>query len=310
MISPSPVLLIFIDGLGLAPDDPGCNPLARFSPKILNCYSNRLGPFPRGGLCIPTDACLGVPGVPQSATGQATLFTGVNASALLGQHLSGFPNSQLRLLLEKHSIVTELTQRGFDVSFANTYTPEFFKNRPRWVSATTVMCEAAGLRLNLLSDVQAGRSLFMDFTNELLRDHRYDVPLRSPKEAGSILAHLAQQNDFCFYEYFLTDHCGHRGTPEENLALLRQLDSFLLAIIELVDLTRFSVVLTSDHGNIEDCCRNSHTTNHVPTLLWGPICRLVDPALPLDLTGIAPLIKACVTGQPAVLNSPRQRHSQ
>ena len=37
------------------------------------------------------DACLGVGGIPQSATGQTALFTGLNAAQFLGYHLPAFP---------------------------------------------------------------------------------------------------------------------------------------------------------------------------------------------------------------------------
>ncbi|HXT50199.1 MAG TPA: phosphoglyceromutase, partial [Thermoanaerobaculia bacterium] len=37
------------------------------------------------------DAVLGVPGLPQSGTGQTTLFTGVNAQASIGHHVPALP---------------------------------------------------------------------------------------------------------------------------------------------------------------------------------------------------------------------------
>jgi 2,3-bisphosphoglycerate-independent phosphoglycerate mutase len=286
------VLLIFIDGLGLGRRDSACNPLARFAPRVLNCFSDRLGPFPRAGICLPTDVQLGVPGLPQSATGQATLFTGANAAALLGKHLSGFPNGALRALIEKESVVLRLKKAGYSVSFANSYTPSFFQKRPRWVSVTTVVCESADLSFNLVEDVRAGRSLFMDYTNRFLRDRGYDVPERSPKQAAAILAHHAATFDFCFYEYFLTDWAGHQGDSEQQLQILTNLDEFLAEIVELLDLSTTSLIVTSDHGNIEETQHAKHTANRVPTILWGPIQRLVEGRTALDLTEIAPLIRA------------------
>ena len=41
---------------------------------------------------LPLDACLGVPGTPQSATGQATLLTGRNVPAEIGYHYGPKPN--------------------------------------------------------------------------------------------------------------------------------------------------------------------------------------------------------------------------
>ncbi len=288
------MLLIFIDGLGLGPSDSTCNPLARFSPTVLNCYSDRLGPLPRCGVCLPVDTCLSVDGIPQSATGQASLFTGVNAAALLGRHLSGFPNQELRTLLAQESFVQRLRKRDYSVHFANTYTPAFFENRPRWVSVTTTVCESAGLRLNVLPDLLAERSLYMDFTNRLLVNSGHAVPLWSPEKAAGVLVERAKAHDVCFYEYFLSDLAGHRGTPEENETVLRELDQFLSHVVDRLDLGESSLVITSDHGNIEDSCMPGHTVNPVPGLFWGPIRSRVAGRSRLDLTEIAPLIEACV----------------
>ncbi|RPJ56646.1 MAG: peptidase, partial [Acidobacteria bacterium] len=286
------VLLIFIDGLGLGPSDSPCNPLARFSPRVLNCFSDRLGPLPRDGICIPVDTCLRVIGIPQSATGQATLFTGVNAAELLGRHLSGFPNQELRALLAQESFVQRLSKRNCSVNFANTYTPAFFENRPRWVSVTTWVCESAGLRLNVLPDLLAERSLYMDFTNRLLVNDGHNVPVWTPEKAADVLARQARAYDVCFYEYFLCDVAGHRGTPEQNETIVRELDEFLSHVVDRLDLEDSSLVITSDHGNIEDSCVAGHTANPVPGLFWGPIQERVNGRSRLDLTEIAPLIEA------------------
>jgi bisphosphoglycerate-independent phosphoglycerate mutase (AlkP superfamily) len=40
-------------------------------------------------------------------------------------------------------------------------------------------------------------------------------------------------------------------------------------VLEASDLSRLTVVLTSDHGNIEDLSTRSHTLNSVATLAFG-----------------------------------------
>ena len=97
------IIFLFIDGVGLAP--PGKN--NPFSVVATPCLSSLLDgktltldaadrTYDRSSL-LSLDATLGVKGLPQSATGQATLFTGVNAARLLGFHLRGFPvNSGVR----------------------------------------------------------------------------------------------------------------------------------------------------------------------------------------------------------------------
>jgi hypothetical protein len=253
-----------------------------------------VGSLPRGGICIPVNTGLNVDGIPQSATGQTTLFTGVNAAKLLGRHLSGFPNEELKRLLAQESFVQRLRRRDRSVHFANTYTPAFFEKRPKWVSVTTWVCESAGLRLNVLPDLLAERSLYMDFTNRLLVNGGHLAPVWTPEKAAEVLARQAEAHDVCFYEYFLSDVAGHRGTPEENEIIMRELDEFLSHVVNRLDLEASSLVVTSDHGNVEDSCSTGHTANPVPGLFWGPIREGLNGRSRLDLTEIAPLIEEAV----------------
>lgn len=293
------VILVFIDGLGIGGHDPAINPLAAFQPEVLRVYQKSLGDLPRGGCCLATDAQMGVLGIPQSATGQTALLTGTNASAYLGRHLSGFPNQVLKDLIREQSLFRKLKKRGFRVTFANTYNPRFFEQRPRWVSVSTVMCETAEVRLWRIEDLRAGRSLFMDFTNGILRDRGFEVPVRTPQEAARILVGLAENYDFCFYEYFLTDLVGHRGVLKEAVALLQELDAFLLEVVHRIDLEQVSLVVCSDHGNIEKMDQKGHTTNLVPTLLWGGIQEVASQGpRAFSLQDVAPLIESFLGGGP------------
>ena len=43
----------------------------------------------------------------------------------------------------------------------------------------------------------------------------------------------------------------------------------LAAALGGTDLTRDLVVVGSDHGNLEDLSRKTHTANPVPTMVWG-----------------------------------------
>jgi len=289
-----PAILVFIDGLGIGAPDPASNPLAAFEPRALDCCVVGAGPKRDGRICLRTDAGLDVPGVPQSATGQTALLTGINAAAALGRHLHGYPNATLRGLLQRESIFRRLLEAGRTVTFANSYMPRFFQNRPRWVSASTVMCESAGVRLNRLEDLRVGQSLYMDFTNRMLIEAGIQVNERTPEEAGQTLAAISNRYDFCFYEYFLTDFVGHRGNFEQAVELLSELDRFLAALVANVDPTHTSIIVTSDHGNIEDARTRQHTSNPVPTILWGPVRELVEGRDNLALTELAGLIMRAV----------------
>ncbi|MGW8178564.1 MAG: hypothetical protein ACWGQW_07340 [bacterium] len=287
-MSKSSVLFIFIDGLGIAPGRSGSNPLSGFDPEVLRLRGDFLGPFPRSGICIPTDVQLGIGGLPQSATGQTTLFTGINAARKIGYHLQGFPGPSLKRLIDQESLFSKMKKQGYSVTFANAFTPAFFEQRPRRLSATTIMSETAGVPLRDLES----KSLYMDFTNRVLLQKGFPVPLRSPKAAADILIDLTEAHNLCLYEYFLTDLVGHRGSFDSAVELLSELDSFLKEIIDALDLSRNSLVISSDHGNIEEMNHRRHTSNPVPTLLWGDIKEVFLPFTSgLKLEQITPLIE-------------------
>ena len=269
-IAPVSVLLFFIDGLGIGTRGPH-NPFDRLDDaEPLAIFQDEPPVIPFAGLLAPTDACLGVEGRPQSASGQTTILTGINAPATIGYHKQGFPNQALLDIIREHSIFLQLKRAGVnEITFANTYSQQFFESRPRWTSATTAAVEAAGLRFNTVSDLRAGRAVFQDFTNAMLIERGEPVDLRSPEEAGEILSSIVAANKFTLYEYFITDKIGHAQDYEAAGRVLRALALFIRSLLTKLDLENTTVVLTSDHGNIEDLSVRNHTLNLVPTIVWG-----------------------------------------
>jgi len=266
------VLLIFVDGLGIGTRG-GHNPLHLLGTEgaPLAVFEDEEPPLPFGGLLARTDARLGVEGRPQSASGQTTILTGVNVPALLGQHKQGFPNERMREIIREHSLFLQLSRRGLGPAlFANAYAGRFFARRPRWVSATTVAVEAAGLRFRTVEDLKAGRALYHDFTNRSLAALGEEAPLRTPEEAAAILAPLASAHRFTLYEHFIADRAGHEQDRGAALLVLGELARFVRSVLARLDLTRTTVLVTSDHGNVEDLSTRNHTLNQVPTLSWGP----------------------------------------
>jgi 2,3-bisphosphoglycerate-independent phosphoglycerate mutase len=264
------VLLFFIDGLGIGlrgPQNPldgleGAEPLAIFRDELSATIHD--------GIVVPTDACLGVEGRPQSASGQTTILTGVNVPARLGYHKQGFPNSAMLEILREHSIFLQLTRAGVKpITFANTYTQRFFDERPRWVSATTAAMEAAGVPFRRVADLKAGRAVFHDFTNAMLIERNEDVAPRTAEEAAVVLARIVAANRFTLYEYFITDKVGHLQDLPRAQAVLLDLAKLIREVLKQIDLSRTSVILTSDHGNIEELSTRNHTLNKVPTIVWG-----------------------------------------
>src|SRR5205807_7914020 len=244
------VLLFFIDGLGIGTRGPH-NPFDRLeevAPLAIFQAERTLVPF--DGVLAPTDACLGVAGRPQSASGQTTILTGINAPAAIGYHKQGFPNQALLDIIREHSIFIQLKKAGIQpIAFANTYTRAFFDSRPRWVSATTAAVEAAGLSFNTVPDLIAGRAVYQDFTNAILIERGETVNLRTPEEAGEVLASIVAENKFTLYEYFMTDKIGHAQDREAANRALPMLARFIRTLLAKLDLERSTVMVTSDHGN-------------------------------------------------------------
>ncbi len=121
------VLMIFIDGIGIGEFDKDRNPFARFpSPLFPEFISHSNGAVAFDGQVVPTDPTMGVKGLPQSATGQTALLTGVNSAKALDRHLSGFPTVTLRKILAEESIFLQLQKAGKTATFANAFSPRYF----------------------------------------------------------------------------------------------------------------------------------------------------------------------------------------
>jgi 2,3-bisphosphoglycerate-independent phosphoglycerate mutase len=291
------VLCIFLDGVGIGLPDRSVNPFARYTTRIFPTLLPDSQTPIFAGRVIPTDACLGVPGLPQSATGQTALFSGVNAAQRLGMHVSGFATPTLIEILRQESIFIKAQQRGKTAAFANAYGHEFFqlppKMRARITSVTTAATLTAGLPFLRTDDILIGRSLYHDFPNRALQQRGYDFPLFTPDFAGKQLALLSQAYDFCLYEYFLTDKVGHARDFELAVTEVAKLATFFTAVLEHTDLYTTVVIVCSDHGNLEDLSVLTHTHNAVPTIVWGNVpVELSNPIL--TLTDITPFILQCL----------------
>ena len=281
------LLLLFFDGIGIGRADPATNPFAAIGARRLGSLAGRPDPDAR---LVALDATLGVPGLPQSATGQTTLLTGVNAAAHARRHLVGIPGPSLRPLLERESLFLKLTRAGVRATSANAYTPRHLAARRPRLSASTRSLLAAGLELRMWDEHgMAGTALFHDYTGEWLPRAGLEGPSRDAAGAASILAGLLAEHDFVFYEYFLTDLMAHRGSWDDQLAQARRAEELVAAVLERIDLDRHTLVVTSDHGNLEDASHGRHTLNPVPFLAWGRSANALTSAVH-EMTDITPAI--------------------
>jgi len=261
-------LILFFDGIGVGAPDPESNPFAAIAAR-------RLGPAAGSDADAdcrfrPLDATLGVPGLPQSATGQTTLLTGINAARHAGRHMIGRPGPTLRPLLERESLFLKLKRAGRRPTFANAYTQGHLDGERRHWSATTWAVHAAGIGFRMWDkEGTRGEALFHDYSGEWLRQRGYPVPELSTEGAAAVLAGLLDGHDTVLYEYFLTDLAGHRGSWEEKVEQARRVEALVDAVVDAVDLERHEVLVISDHGNLEEGTHKRHTLNPVPLLIWG-----------------------------------------
>lgn len=289
------VVLFFIDGLGIGSRGDH-NPLRAAEHSPLAHFVDEASDIPLNGILVPTDPRLGVEGRPQSASGQSTILTGINVPERVGYHKQGFPNREMREIIAEFSIFKQLDERGIGPNvFANTYTPQFFQEQPRWKSATTCAVEASStVTFRKLPDLLGGLALFHDFTNVSLRSRGFDIPEFSPADAAAALSRLAEPNRFVLYEHFITDKLGHDQDHERAARHLPMLAEFVRSTLALLDLRRTTFILTSDHGNLEDLSVRNHTLNDVPTIVWG---RNASDAASMinDLSDITPTILSLLT---------------
>lgn len=273
------VLFLFIDGVGLGPAT-SANPLAADFPAFTHLAGDQHwiedATTVDGTTHVfrPIDATLGVDGLPQSGTGQATLFTGVNCLALVGRHFGPFPHSATHETLAAENVFAK-AKRHADLpapAFLNAYPPRFFeiaRKRSRW-TVTTRCCMEADIPVRGLSDLRAGRALTADLTGQRWAPLGHDIPVLTECEAGIRFVTLAQDYSLTVFEYFLTDKAGHGRLDDESPAdILRALDRFLQGVLETLDPERDLLVITSDHGNVEDGSCTTHTRNPVPLVAYG-----------------------------------------
>lgn len=220
----------------------------------------------------PIDACLGIEGPPQSATGQATMFTGVNCAAAMGKHCEGFPGPQLRDIIERDNLFMQLRTRQKRVRFADAYlidSAEELENR-RFKSVTTVMALTTPEVISTVDDLIGNRALMQDITRETIQDRYPDIRIIPPQRAAEQLFRIACENDFTLFEFYQTDVSGHSMDYERACGVLRVYDRFLSALIPYVEAAGITLVMTSDHGNIESIEERGHTRNQVPFVVFGP----------------------------------------
>jgi hypothetical protein len=277
-------LLVFVDGIGLG--RPGAqNPFDGAPVRLLAPLGG--GPPDERVAMAAIDATLGHAGLPQSATGQAVIFTGEDAIAAAGGHREGLPTRTVARLVLRHSVLARARAAGKRAALLNAFDARRADRLARLAgsvrdhgeyptgarlarpSASALAGLAGGGELRTLEDARAGRAVTFDFTGEVCRAFGLGAPARSLDDAARTLAAAAAEVDLGLFETFLTDKAGHAQDVVWARHEIVRVERFLSALVAAVDPREQLVVVTSDHGNLEDLSTRSHTRAPVPLMAFG-----------------------------------------
>jgi len=297
------VLMVFLDGIGIGKEDRKFNPFFKYGFKAFEEIFNEIPTDKKNKLnnssrfLFPADANLGVKGLPQSGTGQASLYCGINIPEFVGKHFGPFPYSTTIPILEEEHILVYFRNNFNSSFFANAYPESFFdyirSGRSR-LSVTPLTCRNTGISFNQLNDVLDAKALTAELTNERWNEKLgCNLPVISPAEAARRLFKIAADHSFTLYEYYLSDHLGHLRLSGEFEKLFRELDEFLFTLLNEVDENNLTLIVCSDHGNLEDISVKTHTRNPALTITAGKYSEEISKEIN-NLTDIKPaIIKHC-----------------
>jgi hypothetical protein len=193
---------------------------------------------------------------------------------VVGRHFGPFPHSKTHETLDEKNIFRQIhdleVRMDAPTAFANAFPPQFFTAPRRRATVTTYCCNSASVPLRDISALREERALSADLTGAVWREHLgLDIPERSVEAAGQTLRSITQQHAFTLFEYFLTDKVGHRRIDTPPATLLDTLDAFLSALLDTLNPAQDTLLITSDHGNLEDTSHTQHTRNPVPLIAYG-----------------------------------------
>lgn len=298
------VFLLFLDGVGIGPKDPDRNPFFRARlPLLTRLLGNDL-PHARRRHCegdsavaFPIDATLRMPGLPQSGTGQMSIFTGVNGARKFGRHFGPFPPTALRPIIAEKSLFRTVRDLGKKAVLANAFPQRFFdytSSGTRRLSATTMASVVAQIPLLTAKDLSVNKAVSADFVRSRWKELGHpEIEPVSVAESGRHCADIVNEHDLTVFDYWLTDHAGHEQNMQRAVEALEHLDEFLSGVMERVDLRSTLILGVSDHGNIEDLSVKTHTRNPALGLAIGRRRRETASRI-RSLTHIAPCVLDCL----------------
>ena len=267
------ILFVFLDGVGLGDDD-ASNPFTHAAlPGFRRMLDGRL-PLLRNtpyhgtrASLVALDATLGVPGKPQSGTGQATLLTGRNAAQLHGRHFGPWVPAAIRPMLRDENILSRAKRAGLDVAFANAYPRQLLEpvttgRASQFLRAgPPIAAMGADVFNRHAEELLRGDAVASEILNEGWREQlgHTELPVISATVAAANLVTITARHHLTFFAHYATDTIGHSGDLQQAIAALERVDEFMGALHDALPEETLMVV-ASDHGNIEDI-RGDHTRN-------------------------------------------------
>jgi predicted AlkP superfamily pyrophosphatase or phosphodiesterase len=175
--------------------------------------------------------------------------------------------------LKNGTLFSRFSAEGKKAALLNAYPPRYFDgidSGKRLYSSIPLAVTNAGLKLFTHEDLFAGRALSADFTGNGWRAMLGfpEAPALSAHQAGHKLASLAKEYDFSLFEYWASDYAGHKQQMETAVELMETFDGVLGGLMEELK-DEMLVLVTSDHGNMEDLSTRKHTDADVPALVIG-----------------------------------------
>ena len=268
------VLFVFVDGVGIAPDDVTTNAFSAAPPPAITALLAE-----RSATLCPLDATLGVNGLPQSGTGQFTLFTGTNGAQRFGRHYGPWVPTALRGELMSDNLLTRARALGKRIAFANAYPEElidaahadggFTPIGPLRAGPPLVAAGADALNRHT-PELERGQAISSEITNEGWRAklQRTSLPVITAHQAGANLAAIAHEHELTLFAHYSTDQAGHEQNLQSAIAALHTFDDFVAGVMARLA-SDVVLVIASDHGNLEDSTRG-HTRNPAFAMIAGP----------------------------------------
>jgi len=174
------------------------------------------------------------------------------------------------MMMEKN-VLSRAKARGFSCIFANAYPSQYqhlaWSKRP---AGPPLAAQGAGIFTRHEGHLADGTAVSSEIINTAWRTRLgfTHIPEITPAEAGRNLAGITEKADLTLFAHYSTDTAGHKRDMGVAVAALEKVDTFLAGLLEAIPPDTLLVV-TSDHGNIEDVTKG-HTHNPVLGLVVGP----------------------------------------